>query len=816
MSKKGVAAIAGEIRPQAGQAVTYTVTRWYPDTPPQLRNPAAVKWELLRREANGRYTSTGIRKIGVGTFTFGQRAVGRQYAVEGYIDEPEMSAPTMIFLTVRGGGVPTITRLELLQADGSPVQGPMRYGQSILARAHCANMEGRRVMFRLYEDDVNGGGHAAANEQNAGGTQEVLVRRGIAEHRFVLAPDLVRLANSRGDGAGDRLHEYYVSAEVWEDGTRRRKSSENEEVENPAYEPSTTPGPVTPQQPAGRQQPPPNLPPPPESRTPVPGTPSQPVPQAPVPDQTPVRTTPPPTEPPPQERQQERVQVRPEVAPDPPSPPQGNRPVVVNPTDAAPVTEGCPRCPEITIAELRALFPQAADDILQQVVDAFNEGIVPFELNTCQRQAHFFAQVREESGPAFRVREGESLNYRAEVLYSRTEGPFRYFWGNQESFTYGRTADHPANQEAIANRAYANRNGNGDVASGDGWRYRGRGIIQITGKEKYDRINTTIRARYPDFGITIDASNINNYREGVIASMAYWHYSGLNARADMGTGEAEVNSITSVINSRTNSYAERRQHFRTALTAFRVPDCTRGREGANRGGDGDADIEFHIMGSSGEIQYRINRPARATAAYVYHGADGVEHNLGRVRTTAVSNQYTAGYADRINAGGSVYLVDIRTVRPYTSATASFRLTMNPGTNRFFMNDVTLAAFLGAMLDCSYADFTFNGFSDARGRSIGGSQSHKNGMNGDLRYLRRDRSGKNVHLTLEAATGDPCGWRGMDEERQNAFNDALRKYGWRSMLSWRFDGRLLNHTAHAVNHHHHLHVQSFTPQLSVKP
>lgn len=86
-----------------------------------------------------------------------------------------------------------------------------------------------------------------------------------------------------------------------------------------------------------------------------------------------------------------------------------------------------------------------------------------------------------------------------------------------------------------------------------------------------------------------------------------------------------------------------------------------------------------------------------------------------------------------------------------------------------------------MLDCSFDDFTFNGFSDSEGRSIGGSKSHKNGMNGDLRYLRKDKSGQNVHLILSSATGDPCGWKGMDESRQNQFNNTLYKYGWKSML-----------------------------------
>ena len=63
-----------------------------------------------------------------------------------------------------------------------------------------------------------------------------------------------------------------------------------------------------------------------------------------------------------------------------------------------------------------------------------------------------------------------------------------------------------------------------------------------------------------------------------------------------------------------------------------------------------------------------------------------------------------------------------------------------------MNDVTLAAFYGAMLDCGYDDFVFNGFSNEKGESVGGSKSHKNGFNGDIRYLRTDKKGGRTDIS----------------------------------------------------------------------
>jgi putative chitinase len=93
-----------------------------------------------------------------------------------------------------------------------------------------------------------------------------------------------------------------------------------------------------------------------------------------------------------------------------------------------------------------------------------------FEINTPLREAAFVAQVGHESSQLNAV--SENLNYSAEGL-ARTFP--RYFTIN-EAQQYAR------NPERIANRVYANRMGNGDERSGDGWRYRGAGLIQLTGK----------------------------------------------------------------------------------------------------------------------------------------------------------------------------------------------------------------------------------------------------------------------------------------------------------------------------------------------
>jgi predicted chitinase len=260
---------------------------------------------------------------------------------------------------------------------------------------------------------------------------------------------------------------------------------------------------------------------------------------------------------------------------------------------------GCPRCGILTMEELSAIFTDATEDKKIKLRDAFNKASSKFGLNTCQQKAHFFAQVREEVGTSIDIKDGEGMNYSVQGL---ANVPFLNFCRNRIAgtpndlaFNYGRIdaanikmlksrynkpniREQGANKEMIANIAYANRNGNGDVASGDGWRYRGRGIIQITGKEKYDRINSRIDSDYPEFGINIDANNINNIDEGTVASMTYWKEYGCQREAEKGISRKNFDAIVDIVNSGTSSREARWGHLQNMINIFRVNECG-GKEG---------------------------------------------------------------------------------------------------------------------------------------------------------------------------------------------------------------------------------------------
>lgn len=141
-----------------------------------------------------------------------------------------------------------------------------------------------------------------------------------------------------------------------------------------------------------------------------------------------------------------------------------------------------------------------------------------FSINTPVRQAAFIGQCSHESGN-FTVLE-ENLNYSADAL--RRVWPGR-FPSAEIAQPYHRQP------EKIANRVYANRMGNGDEESGDGWRYRGRGLIQLTGKDNYRAAGLSLNA---DF---INEPQLVAMRDNAALVAAwYWKTHGLNELADRG------------------------------------------------------------------------------------------------------------------------------------------------------------------------------------------------------------------------------------------------------------------------------------------
>jgi len=216
----------------------------------------------------------------------------------------------------------------------------------------------------------------------------------------------------------------------------------------------------------------------------------------------------------------------------------------------------------LTIESITKIFPTADASRRKEMLETFREFCVNFEINTLVRIAHFFAQVKEEVGESINFK-NESLNYSVEALKSGY--PFEYFKSHHaEAERYGRNKAHSANQEAIANRVYANRMGNGDIASGDGWKYREKGFIQLTSRYNYKMANNKIQKRAKTSGvdIIINSESILTIKGAMLSAMAFWTAKHLNSKADKaGWNRENTKNITKVINKDTKSYEDRKEHF---------------------------------------------------------------------------------------------------------------------------------------------------------------------------------------------------------------------------------------------------------------
>ncbi len=199
------------------------------------------------------------------------------------------------------------------------------------------------------------------------------------------------------------------------------------------------------------------------------------------------------------------------------------------------------------------LFPATKN--IDEVVGIIEKHRMKFGLNTGLRLAMFLAQVREETGSELKVIR-ENLNYSEDAL------PKLYKAFNEKlAEKYGRDEDTPvANQEAIANIAYANKLGNGNAdsdgdgdmdADDDGYKYRGAGCLQITGKGNFAEVQKRI-LKYS--GSECNPDTLEGF---ILFGFGFWMWKDCYAAADTGN----IDKVTAIINKYTDSYERRKAHY---------------------------------------------------------------------------------------------------------------------------------------------------------------------------------------------------------------------------------------------------------------
>ena len=198
--------------------------------------------------------------------------------------------------------------------------------------------------------------------------------------------------------------------------------------------------------------------------------------------------------------------------------------------------------------DINKLKGHVPDGVIGQIPSVMST----FKIDSALRLSHFLAQCGHESAGFKAIQ--ENLNYGAKGLL----GIFKkYFPTEAKALQYERKP------EKIANLVYGSRMGNGDEASGDGYKFRGRGYIQLTGKSNYaafgKAINEDITAN-PDLVAT---------KYPLLSAAWFWSSNGLNTLADKGADDASVTAITKRVNGGTIGLPDRIKHFKEYYTLLK-------------------------------------------------------------------------------------------------------------------------------------------------------------------------------------------------------------------------------------------------------
>jgi M23 peptidase domain-containing protein (fragment) len=259
---------------------------------------------------------------------------------------------------------------------------------------------------------------------------------------------------------------------------------------------------------------------------------------------------------------------------------------------------GCPRCREEwtdMLPRLQKIFKGVSPEKLSIVARIYTQYMKELRMDTCWIKAHFFAQAYKETGGRLDVKEGESFNYYWEIIPTKLSA-FRTDegrnnarkWGRAEKKSTKANAVSKENQIKIANYAYSYKFSKGkelgNKSPNDGWHFRGRGLIQLTGRACYTAIEKILH----DIGYSCDITSSieksdqvgKNFELAVVASMAFFKWKNVDMYR-LCNGNKNTTSISTIVGMKeTNkdtgksNYEEKQEAFtnRTSI-AFMVDNC---------------------------------------------------------------------------------------------------------------------------------------------------------------------------------------------------------------------------------------------------
>ena len=198
--------------------------------------------------------------------------------------------------------------------------------------------------------------------------------------------------------------------------------------------------------------------------------------------------------------------------------------------------------------DIQKLKGHVPDSVIAQIPEVMEK----FQINTPLRLCHFLAQCGHESGNFKAV--NENLNYGAKGLLGLFK---KYFPTEAKALEYERKP------EKIANLIYGGRMGNGPEATGEGYKYRGRGYIQLTGKDNYSAFDKVVPENI------LETPDLVATKYPLLSAAWFWNSRGLNALADKGPSELDVTGITKKVNGGTIGLVDRIKHFNEFYALFK-------------------------------------------------------------------------------------------------------------------------------------------------------------------------------------------------------------------------------------------------------
>ncbi|OWP82685.1 hypothetical protein BWK59_14530, partial [Flavobacterium davisii] len=235
---------------------------------------------------------------------------------------------------------------------------------------------------------------------------------------------------------------------------------------------------------------------------------------------------------------------------------------------------------------------------LTKVAATYNKYMKELGMNTCWNKAHFFAQARVESGSKLHVKDGENFNYYWEILIEKF-GAFQTSEGKQKAKLWGRAIKNrrdpkcvdvtQENQRKIANYAYSPPAEKAkeleNTQPNDGWNFRGKGLLQLTGRNAYTYANTYTKKEGADIIANPDLV-ISDVSIAVLSSMAFWKWKNLNTKANLTKDVVrkicpKVGSDTQVIDesgkSSTNHKEKKKVFDNSTSKVFKIDECKLGK-----------------------------------------------------------------------------------------------------------------------------------------------------------------------------------------------------------------------------------------------